>query len=195
MSFFFLASLADSISADASIVCENDSVVGVAGHANFATGFVVAEDDSAAGLAAATVPGSTTGIVWADVVDVAAELATGVALTAQAKILGFVNERVSPSIFGGPDSFTFVQARAYLAAHFGLLVKRGSTGVGAVTSKSEGGASISYANLAMPSPLLLGSTQYGQNFLALVQVAPLARSGFVLGRFFGGFWGIGGGRC
>lgn len=126
-------------------------------------------------------------IVWQDVLDVAAELPTGtppngVPLAAQTKILGFVNERVSPAAFKGPDSFTFTQARAYLAAHFGLLVKRGSTGVGAVTSKSEGGASISYANLTMPSDQLLGQTIYGQEFLALVQVSPVARAGFVLGR-------------
>lgn len=126
-------------------------------------------------------------ITWQDVIDVAAELPTGtppngVPLAAQTKILGFVNERVNPAAFKGPDSYTFLLARAFLAAHFGLMVKRGSTGIGAVTSKSEGGASISYANLTMPSAQLLGQTPYGQEYLALVQVSPIARAGFVLGR-------------
>lgn len=120
-------------------------------------------------------------IGWSDVLDVAAELATGVSLTAQAKFVNLANERVSVSAFGGENSATLNLARSYVAAHFALMHKRGSTGIGAVTSKSEGGASISFANLIIPSSSPFGQTPYGQAFLALVSASPEARAGFVTG--------------
>lgn len=118
-------------------------------------------------------------IVWQDVVDVAADLATGVSAGGQAKILAHVNRVVDPGCFGGLDSPTYTLARAYLAAHYGALAKALTAGRGPVSSTSEGGVSISYLNLHPANSSLLGTTVWGRAFLGLVYSSPKARAGFV----------------
>lgn len=113
-------------------------------------------------------------IVWSDVVDVAAELATGVSAGFQTKILGYVNRRVSQESF--PDDETYVLARCYLAAHYGKLQKESSSGAastaGAITSMSEGGVSIGFGGAGGASSARdpsLSLTKYGQTFQGLVR--------------------------
>jgi hypothetical protein len=118
-------------------------------------------------------------ITWSDVVAVATELATGVSAAFQTMILEYVNETVQASEFGGESSVTFKLARCYLAAHYGYLQKAGAlAATGPVTSKSEGGVSLSYASpeSGLTDPLL--RTNYGESFLSLVRRSP-ARAGFL----------------
>lgn len=118
-------------------------------------------------------------IVWADVLTVAPELATGVSAGFQTLIVAYVNEVVQASEFGGAASTTYTMARAYLAAHYAYLHKQaGSGGIGPVVSKSEGGVSISYANMMSSDGSILGSSSYGQTFRSLVSRSP-ARAGFL----------------
>lgn len=127
-------------------------------------------------------------IVWADVVAVAPSMATGIAAGFQTLILGYVNEVVVASEFGGENSFTFKLARAYLAAHYAYLHSIDSSGSGGdvsgpIVSKSEGGVSISYGQSSTDSGgggnSLLGSSDYGDAFMSLVMRSP-ARAGFVV---------------
>lgn len=119
-------------------------------------------------------------IVWSDVTDMASELLVGVTIGAQTKILAYVNSTVNPDAFKGDPSATFDLARIYLAAHYAALSKLGIFAVGPATSKSEGGASISFASLVGPgADPLLGSTSFGRAFLALVRSSP-ASVGFVV---------------
>lgn len=118
-------------------------------------------------------------ITWTDVTDVASELLVGVTSGGQTKILAYVEAAVAPDAFGGEDSPIYVLARAYLAAHYGLLNKQGSAAQGPVTSQSEGGVSQSFASLIGTSnDIFLGSTTYGRAFLSLVRRSGVARAGF-----------------
>lgn len=126
-------------------------------------------------------------IVWSDVVAVAPELATGVAAAFQTLILGYVNEVVQASEFGGEESYTYTLARAYLAAHYGKLHKESADGgaagtSGPVTGMTEGGVSISFATSFGGSNFFsdpsLGLTKYGLTFLGFVRRSP-ANAGFV----------------
>lgn len=117
-------------------------------------------------------------IIWTDVTALVADLATGVAVDAQTMILGFVNERVAPSNFGGVDSHTFKLARVALAAHFGQLNKTGTAGfTGTKTSQSEGGVSVSFS-VPTSSDALLETTYGGKLWSFLVRTSP-ARVGFL----------------
>lgn len=118
-------------------------------------------------------------IVWSDVIAVAPTLATGVSTGFQTLILGYVNESVQAGEFGGVDSFTYKLARAYLAAHYSSLHKSGEHGaVGPITSQSEGGVSVSFGGASSSGESSLGSTTFGQAFLAFVRRSP-ANAGFV----------------
>lgn len=115
-------------------------------------------------------------LVWADVVAVAPEMATGVSTAFQTLILGFVNEAVDSRQFKGETSFRFTLARAYLAAHFGAVHKVGMLGIPA--SESEGGVSQSFRALSMPGDSDLAGTSYGGAYSSLVRRGP-AMAGFV----------------
>ena len=126
-------------------------------------------------------------LVWTDVIAVAPELATGVAVAFQTMILGLVEEKVSPASFGGADSQQFLLARALYAAHFGKQHKQGASGgpgggsAGPVISQSEGGVSQSFANISASGGFgggALATTIYGRMFMDLVRVSP-GRAGFV----------------
>lgn len=126
-------------------------------------------------------------IVWSDVVAVAPSMVTGVSASFQTLILGYVNEVVQASEFGGENSFTFKLARAYLAAHYAYLHTLDSSGaagdvIGPIVSKSEGGVSISYGSSTTSGGAggagLLGSSDYGDAFMSLVNRSP-ARAGFL----------------
>lgn len=122
-------------------------------------------------------------IVWQNVLDVAGvDLTTWVTPAQQTLAVNFANERVNVSVFGGEDSTTTLLARSFLAAHFALIFKQGQNTRGALQSRSEGGASTSFATLLTPDPRLLALTVYGRQYLALVQVSPKARAGLVTGR-------------
>lgn len=115
-------------------------------------------------------------ILWQDVLDVAADVAGLTSLTAQAKILSYVNQKVDPAQFGGTqngvDDPTYVLARCYLAAHMALLTLRGGSVAGPLTSESEGGVSAAYANMNYLRRPLLTTTVYGQQFARLLDVSP-----------------------
>jgi hypothetical protein len=118
-------------------------------------------------------------LVWSNVVAVAPELATGVSAAFQTLILGYVNEAVQADEFGGDESYTYVLAMAYLAAHYASLHKIGATGQsGPVTSMSEGGVSVGFANMFSSSGSPIGATSYGQAFLSFLRRSP-ANAGFV----------------
>lgn len=124
-------------------------------------------------------------IAWQDVLDVAiADAASLDTLTdgQKSKVVGLVMELVNPETFRGEDSTTLTMARSWLGAHFAFLMKNGNLLKGAISSRSEGGASVSYTNLLSTDPRLLALTVYGRNFLSLVEVSPVARAGFVLGQ-------------
>lgn len=110
-------------------------------------------------------------IIWTDVTDLVASLATGVAVPIQAMILGLVNGRVAPSNFGGVDSPTFRLARISLAAHLGQLNKTNAGFIGTKTSQSEGGVSVSFSVPTITDPLL-GTTYGGRLFLWLIRTSP-----------------------
>lgn len=130
-------------------------------------------------------------ITWSDVVDVAAELATGVSAGAQAKILARVEAQVNPAAFGGEDHPTYVLAKCYLAAHHGKLAKLAAAGgvvgagAGPITSMSEGGVSVSFGSSSSGGSSGgaggLGNTPYGQQFRDLVAQSGVANAGFVTG--------------
>lgn len=108
-----------------------------------------------------------TPITWATVVAVARDLGD-VAPAFQTLALGFVEESVAPSEFGGDSSFTYTLARAYVAAHFGTLWKRSASGpAGATTSMSEGGVSVGFQGFTWAQHLF-GETIYGRAFLSLI---------------------------
>lgn len=122
-------------------------------------------------------------IIWQNVVDVAGvDLSTGVTSAQQSLAVNLANERVNVSVFGGESSTTTLLARSYLAAHFALVFKQGQNVRGALQSRSEGGASTSFATLLTPDPRLLALTIWGRQYLALVQLSPKARAGLVTGR-------------
>lgn len=124
-------------------------------------------------------------IVWQNVLDVAAvDLTVGTPLTTtqQNLAVNLANERVNVSVFGGEDSTTTLLARSFLAAHFAMVMKQGNNIRGALQSRSEGGASTSFATLLTPDPRLLALTIYGRQYLSLVQLSPKARAGLVTGR-------------
>lgn len=117
-------------------------------------------------------------ILWQDVLDVApsGDLAGLTSVSAQNKILAYVNQKVDPDQFGGSpggvDDPTYVLARAYLAAHMALLALRGGSVAGPLTSETEGGVSASYANMNYMRRPLLTTTVYGQQFARLVDTSP-----------------------
>jgi hypothetical protein len=122
-----------------------------------------------------------TDIDWDDVVEVAADLANpAIPVEFQTDILDYVNRHVHPGGFNGENSSTYKLARAYLAAHFGLMQKnRGTGGQGPVTSKSEGGVSISYATTFVPGAEDLAETAYGRAFLSFSKRS-IFRAGFTV---------------
>lgn len=116
-------------------------------------------------------------IVWSDVTDIAAQLAT-VAAGAQTMILEFVNtEAIDIRLFKlGEDSKKLKLMRVYLAAHLGSLAPR----VGIITSESELDLSIGYTIPPLPpggDPFWFLSS-YGQAYSAMVNSTP-ARLPFV----------------
>jgi hypothetical protein len=120
-------------------------------------------------------------IAWQDVLDIAPELAVGVPTAFQLSVVSMANRRVSPNHFGGLNAADYKIARALFAAHFALLVKLGSLGRGVNTSVSEGGVSLSYANVQNPADPLLGSTTFGRQYQTLARLSPRS-VGLVLGR-------------
>jgi hypothetical protein len=105
-------------------------------------------------------------IVWADVVNHAAEL-SGVAAGAQTDILAHVNTTLNVSVFGGEDSPKLKLARIYLAAHIATLQSLGGSS-GEIQSETVGGVSYTYA----PGSTTGGSfesTSYGQQYSALIR--------------------------
>lgn len=119
-------------------------------------------------------------IVWQNVVDVAPELADpAVPVALQTLWLALANQDVNVSLFyRGEDDPRLALARAYLVAHFGSGYGEGSGGAaGPVTSESAGGLSRSYAQAMAAGGGILGTTVYGQNFLALVR--PMAGGPFL----------------
>lgn len=126
-----------------------------------------------------------TAIVWQDVLDVApvdADSFNTLTLGQRTKIINLVEEMVNPSAFGGDTAARYLMARSWLAAHFAYAMKNGNLLRGAISSRSEGGASVSYTNLFSTDPRLLALTVYGREFLTLVETSPHARAGFVTGR-------------
>lgn len=118
-------------------------------------------------------------IDWTAVIAHAPELAA-VSSQARTEILAHVNTALDVEVFGGEDAPKTRLARIYLAAHLGAGVANsgGSTSVGAVTSESAGGLSRSYGQAAVVATASLGSTSYGQAYLALVNTSA-ARAPFV----------------
>ncbi len=72
-------------------------------------------------------------IAWSDVIALAPALSV-VASTWQDIIVSYVNDTLSPDIFGGEESAKYKVARVYLAAHMGLIWKKKGEVTGAVTS-------------------------------------------------------------
>lgn len=104
-------------------------------------------------------------IVWADVVNHAAELSS-VDTDAQTDILAHVNTTLDVRVFGGEDSPKLKLARIYLAAHMATLQTLGGSS-GDIQSESVGGVSYSYGAAADASDF--SSTSYGKQYSALVR--------------------------
>ena len=116
-------------------------------------------------------------ITWSTVEAVARDV-PNTPLEFQVLILGYVEESVAPSEFGGDSSFTYTLARAYVAAHYAAMHARGASGpAGATTSMSEGGVSVGFQAFSW-SPSLFGETSYGRAFLSLIGPSV---AGFVTG--------------
>jgi hypothetical protein len=115
-------------------------------------------------------------VTWADVSALAPDVAT-VGATAQTHILAYVNAVVTSANFGARTTL----AACYLAAHYGLLVTRGTNGQsGPVVSEALDGASISYAAYLGGSSDDLDSTPYGRSYRRLARDAGMAAGGFAL---------------
>ncbi len=69
-----------------------------------------------------------------------------VGLVAQTMILAYVNNELDPKNYDGEDGPTTKMARAFMAAHFGLLAPH----IGIVTSEGEDDLSIGYAVPPIP---------------------------------------------
>lgn len=123
-------------------------------------------------------------ITWDDVVAVAADL-TSVPVAAQNFYLALAEEKVNPAAFGGETSVVYKMARIYYAAHFAamdLVNGDASSQPYPISSKSEGGVSISYSvgTGGSTTESMMGETTYGRSFLALVRQSGYARAGFVV---------------
>lgn len=108
-------------------------------------------------------------LTWASVLLVAPELST-VASGAQTLILGLVNTVLSEGAFGDDGSAAYDLARAYLAAHFATVIGSG-TSSGDVQSKSMGGLSITYATASAAGGGDIFTTNYGDQYMAIVNLA------------------------
>jgi hypothetical protein len=136
-------------------------------------------------------------ITWADVVDQAPELADPkVSISAQTTLLAWANTTLNVAIWGGEDSAKLKLARVYLIAHVATLATKGGIQTaGPVVSQSEGGVSVSYANLMTSAGSgKMGGTTYGQlyEFLLSTTMAKLpiiaGMNGPIGGGFGGGGW-------
>lgn len=114
-------------------------------------------------------------INWAAVLAFAPELVT-VSGGAQTDILGLVNESIDPDMLDGEDGRKTKMARVLLAAHLGAGVAKsgGSTGVGNVVSESAGGLARAYGATFTLDTASLGTTSYGQAYLAMVRASAAA---------------------
>jgi hypothetical protein len=114
-------------------------------------------------------------IVWTDVTDWDASLASGVSPNAQTLILADANESFNVAEFlDGESGSRLKMCRVLLAAHLGLLNKRASAGsaaVGTIASQSAGGLSRSYTT-ADVARREYGTTSHGQLLLALLRSSP-----------------------
>lgn len=109
-------------------------------------------------------------ILWADVTDLAKELATGVPVGGQTKILALVNGKID---LDGEDGELTKDARVYFAAHLGTLAKAAGGAIGAVIAQAAGGLSRAYAsNSPVGTDPLLDKTSYGQTFRLLCRLSP-----------------------
>lgn len=106
-------------------------------------------------------------ILWDDVVDLQANLST-VSAGAQAKILDYVNNGLSPAAFGGEDSPGYVLARVYLAAHLAELERR--KGEGDVSSETISATSISFDYGT--SGDMLSQTSWGSQYAEMLAASP-----------------------
>ena len=111
------------------------------------------------------------------VTDIAPDLST-VTHVMQVAILDIVEEILDPVIWGT----RLAAGLKFLAAHFAAFFLRGSgSGVGPVSSESEGPLSISYATASTTAALSgLDSTPHGMSYSFLLSTLPQARLGIVV---------------
>jgi hypothetical protein len=115
-------------------------------------------------------------IAWSNVTDVAPELATGVPTALQVALVALANDEIDDDVLEARADL----ARAYYAAHFATLAKRGDVS-GTVVGESVGDISTQYGNNSpVGSDPLFDTTSYGKAFKLLAKHAPLARIGHVL---------------
>ncbi len=120
-------------------------------------------------------------IVWADVLAHAPELSSATS-GLQADVLEYVNDALTKKQWGSEERLRL--ARIYYAAHLASLAGGGGSGSGErgpITSESEGGVAVSYANTVsvFAAHSGLSGTKYGRLYLELrAHIAP--RVGWVL---------------
>ncbi len=111
-------------------------------------------------------------IIKQDVLNYAPELSR-VSDPAWDLILDFANGLTAESIGGGEDGAILKLCRVLLAAHYGVISRRGLSGAtGPVTSEAAGAVRRSYGLVALASSdASLGATGYGQQFLGVLSMS------------------------
>jgi hypothetical protein len=119
------------------------------------------------------------GINWSDVSGFASEFASPATPDiAQSIILQMVNDGRGLSVanYGGESSPKLRDARVLLACHLETMRRRRGLG-GAISSASEGGASVSFFQQFI-NPRSWDTTSYGQ-LLKMMTAGTPARAGFI----------------
>jgi hypothetical protein len=107
-------------------------------------------------------------IVWSNVTDVAPELASGVPAGLQTTLVALANSELDDDVLEGKADL----CRAYWAAHFATIAKRGDV-PGSAISESIGDVSVMYGNTTpMGSDPAYDATPYGKVFRLLVRQCP-----------------------
>jgi hypothetical protein len=106
-------------------------------------------------------------LTWADVVKIAPDLST-LSAEQQTAVLADVDAQLNEAAFSTAARYTL--ACKYLAAHLGVLVKRGADETpGPLVSESVGTVSRTYAIGEAMSDAALGSTSYGVQYQGVVR--------------------------
>ncbi len=133
-------------------------------------------------------------ILWTNVTDEAAELATGVSAGAQFALLDYANTKIDVTGLDGEDGRKTFLARVFWVAHIATLLKRRGV-AGARTAQSAGGVSESFTLPQMTNLGPFSQTSYGILYATIVGASAhragklLNRRVVVTGDVMGGFWG------